>query len=195
MIDSLGIGKFNIVAHDRGAVLADYLAGNHPERVLRYLRMAQLIHMWDPRLSPQAEWFADEAKAIEMFENYFEARLGKMLKKPVSEAHKQRLMRETSYPGIGKAISRYFRASSFAEQLYDRVSRLLRKMDFPVLLLFGDQDKGQPVHYYGDPENPAVALFPRARLEWIAGGGHFTTIDNADDITGHLEQLLGEPVE
>jgi hypothetical protein len=37
-------------------------------------------------------------------------------------------------------------------------------MTFPVLLLQGDLDDGQPPLYYDDPSNPATAQFSDARL-------------------------------
>ncbi len=194
LLDALDLRTFNVAAHDRGAVLMDYLAGNHPERIRRYLRMAQLVHIWEPDGSPQAQWFADPVKGPEIFRDFFEQRMAKMLKKPLSDAHRDRIVREQSFPGIPEAVPRYFRASSFEEQLADRVERLLRKMNFPVLLLYGTEDKGQPMHYYNDPDSPAADQFPNARLEWIEGGGHFTTVDNPEEITRNLGDLLSEPL-
>jgi hypothetical protein len=42
-------------------------------------------------------------------------------------------------------------------------------MTFPVLLLQGDLDDGQPPLYYDDPSNPATAQFSDARLQWVKG--------------------------
>ncbi len=192
LFDQLGLTQFNIVAHDRGAVLADYLAGNHPERVIKYVRMSQLVHIWEPDRSPQANLFADPEKGSEIFRNFYAMRQSKMLKKPISDARRDRLIREFSYPGIAEALPRYFQASSFAEHIEDRVTRLLEQMNFPVLLLYGDDDKGQPVHYYADPKSPAADQFPDARLEWIVGGGHFITIDEPEEITRRIDRFLAE---
>ena len=65
-----------------------------------------------------------------------------------------------SYPGLPDAVIRYFQSSSFEKERLDRTCRLLRRMNFPVLLLQGDLDEGQPPFYYDDPTNPAVAQFP-----------------------------------
>jgi len=53
LFDALGLDRFNLVAHDRGSVIADYLGANHPERVLRYVRGERTcitsIQSWRPR--------------------------------------------------------------------------------------------------------------------------------------------------
>jgi pimeloyl-ACP methyl ester carboxylesterase len=193
LLDLLGLQRFNIVAHDRGAVLADYLSGNHPERVLRYVRMQQILHIWRGENSPQATYFADPIFGPAIYGDpdfYFEYRLLKMLKNPVPTERLERFKIEMSYPGLEHAVIRYFQSSSFEKERLDRTSRLIPRMTFPVLLLQGDKDDGQPPFYFNDPANPGVALFADARLEWVQNAGHYTNLEKPEIVTAKIEAFL-----
>ena len=63
-------------------------------------------------------------------------------------------------------------------------------MDFPVLLLQGDLDDGQPPFYYDDPVNPAVAQFPNAKLRWVRCAGHYTNLEKPEEITRAIDEFL-----
>jgi pimeloyl-ACP methyl ester carboxylesterase len=194
LLDALGLRRFNIVAHDRGCVLADYLAGKHPERVLRYVRMQQICHIWRAENSPQSVYFADPIFGPTIFgdpDYYFDFRLLKMLKNPVPAERLEKFKDEMSYPGMANAVPRYFQSSSFEKERLDRTSRLLRRMTFPVLLLQATKDENQPRYYYADPVNPAVDQFPDARLAWIEGAGHYTNLEKPDDVTAKIATFFG----
>lgn len=193
LLDKLGLKRFNIVAHDRGAVLADYLSGNHPERVLRYVRMQQILHIWRAENSPQATYFADPIFGPAIYGDpdfYFEFRLLKMLKNPVPPERLERFKSEMSYSGLEHAVIRYFQSSSFEKERLDRTSRLIPRMKFPVLLLQGDKDDGQPPFYFDDPVNPGVTLFSDARLEWVPNSGHYTNLEKPEIVTAKIEAFL-----
>lgn len=195
LLDKLGIDRFHIVAHDRGCVLSDYLGGNHPERVLSYTRMQQICHIWVASNSPQSVYLADPLFGPYIYGNpdfYFEYRLLKMLKNPVSAERLERLKREMSYEGMPDAVIRYFQSSSFEKERLDRTSRLIRNMRFPVQLLQGDKDDGQPPFYYDHPTEPATALFPDARLVWVEGAGHYTNLEKPEVVTQAIETFLAE---
>ena len=63
-------------------------------------------------------------------------------------------------------------------------------MTFPVLLLQATHDDGQPRYYFDDAVNPAVALFPDARLEWVEGAGHYTNLEKPEVVTAKIEAFL-----
>lgn len=193
LLDQLGISRFNIVAHDRGCVLADYLGGNHPERVLRYVRMQQILHIWRAENSPQSVFFADPIFGPTIFgdpDYYFDYRLLKMLKNPVSPERLERFKEEMSFDGLADAVPRYFQSSSFEKERLDRTSRLIPRMRFPVLLLQATNDENQPRYYYADPVNPGTAIFPDARLAWIEGAGHYTNLEKPDAVTAAIEHFF-----
>jgi pimeloyl-ACP methyl ester carboxylesterase len=194
LLDAIGVERVSIVAHDRGSVLADYFAGNLPERVVRYVRMQQVCHIWKRENSPQGEYFADPLFGPYLFGDpdlYFEYRLSKMLKNPVPEQRLETLRYEMSYPGLADAVVRYYQASSFEKERLDRI-RLFPRMRFPVLLLQGNRDDGQPTYYYDHPQLPATLCFPDARLQWVEGAGHYTNLEKPAAVTDQIEQFIAD---
>jgi pimeloyl-ACP methyl ester carboxylesterase len=192
LLDEIGIERFSIVSHDRGSVLADYLAGNHPERVRCYVRMQQVCHIWRAEYSWQAGYFADPLFGPYLFADpdlYFRFRLKDMLKNEVPAERLESLYYEMSYPGISDAVVRYYQASTFEKERLDRI-RLFPNMRFPVLLLQGDRDAGQPTYYFDHPELPATACFPDARLEWVEGAGHYTNLEKPEIVTERVAKFL-----
>jgi pimeloyl-ACP methyl ester carboxylesterase len=192
-LDTIGVARAHIVAHDRGAVLADYFGGNNPLRVRSYVRMQQVCHIWRAENSPQGVYFADPIFGPNIYGDpdfYFEYRLQKMLKNPVPAERIERLKTQMSFAGLNTAVIRYFQSSSFEKERLDRTSRLLRNMTFPVLLLQGDRDDGQPPFYFNDESNPAVDQFPDARLAWVEGAGHYTHLEKPGVITERIDAFL-----
>ena len=193
LLDQIGARRFHIVAHDRGAVLADYLSGNHPERVISYTRMQQICHILLLANSPQSVYFADPIFGPYIYGDpdfYFQFRLLKMLKNPVPAERLEKFKEEMSYEGLPDAVIRYFQSSSFEKERLDRTSRLLRVMTFPVQLLQGDLDDGQPPFYFDHPAQPATALFPDARLVWVQGAGHYTNLEKPEAVTSAIDAFI-----
>jgi len=193
LLDQIGLKRFHIVAHDRGCVLADYLGGNHPDRVLSYVRMQQICHVFRPENSPQSAYFADPIFGPNIFGDpdfYFQYRLLKMLRNPVAPERLEKFKEQMSYPGLADAVIRYFQSSSFEKERLDRTSRLLRNMRFPVLLLQAELDEGQPRYYFEDASNPAVKQFPDARLEWIESAGHYANLEKPEVVTEKIAAFL-----
>jgi pimeloyl-ACP methyl ester carboxylesterase len=192
LLDQIGVERFAIVSHDRGSVLADYLAGNHPERVTCYVRMQQVCHVWRAEYSWQAGYFADPLFGPYLFGDpdlYFRFRLDAMLKNEVPADRLETLKYEMSYPGIADAVVRYYQASTFEKERLDRI-RLFPKMHFPVLLLQGDRDDGQPTYYFDHPSLPATLCFPDAELEWVEGAGHYTNLEKPEVVTEAVAKFL-----
>ncbi|GEL23719.1 alpha/beta hydrolase [Pseudonocardia sulfidoxydans NBRC 16205] len=192
LLDQMGLGRFAIVSHDRGSVLADHLGGTNPHRVACYVRMQQVCHIWRPEWSWQAGYFADPLFGPSLFgdpDYYFRFRLDAMLKNEVPVERLETLKYEMSYPGIADAVIRYYQASTFEKERVDRI-RLFPNMRFPVLLLQGDRDDGQPPYYFDHPTLPATACFPDAELQWVEGAGHYTNLEKPEAVTEHVAKFL-----
>lgn len=194
-LHQIGVTRAIVVAHDRGCVLADYMLGNHPDFAIGYMRMQQVCHILEPANSPQGVYFADPIKGPALFgdpDHYFRFRLNKMLKHPVDPAKLDILKAEMSYEGMPHAVIRYFQSSSFEKERLDRTTRLLRNMNFPVQLVQGRLDDGQPPYYYETPGALATDCFPNAKLIWM-DAGHYIGLEKPDELTqivGHFLQEL-----
>lgn len=195
LFDQIGLKKFNMIAHDRGAVQADYIGGNHPDRVLSYVRMQQISHLLLPTNSPQERLFRDPVAGPRLFSEpkaIFDRQWARFKMNPIDDQHLNRMISEVGHPGFSDAVPRYFQSSSFQKELYDRTVRLFKNMHFPVLILQAGQDVGQPRWYYDDPKRPLTALLPDARIEWVEGAGHFTTINYPEKLTLATARFLDE---
>lgn len=194
LLRQIEVQRAVIVAHDRGCVLADYLSGTHPEFVIGYLRMQQVCHILDPDNSPQGVYFADPIKGPALFgdpDQYFRFRLDKMLKQPISPAKRATLKSEMSYEGLPQAVIRYFQSSSFEKERLDRTTRLLRNMTFPVQLVQGRLDDGQPPYYFETPGALATDCFPQASMRWMEAG-HYLGLEKPDEVTRIIGEFLRE---
>lgn len=195
LLDALGIERFHLVAHDRGAVQADYIGGKHPGRVLSYVRMQQLGPIFIPMNSPQERLFRDPIDAPRVLTDpsaIFDRQWGRFKMRPKEELPLARMKSEVGHEGFGEAVARYFQSSSFQKEAYDRNTRLWPRMTFPVLLLQAGADVGQPKWYYEDEDHHALSILPNGHIEWVPQAGHFTTINHPDFLTDSIDRFVSK---
>jgi pimeloyl-ACP methyl ester carboxylesterase len=187
LLDVIGLERFNLVTHDWGTLLGDFIAGGHPERVIRYVRMQAPVHKSDPQNHPQFVILRDQEFATRLFsdaETFVRQVYGERTVQPIPEHDIQRIIEEFARPGVAQAVPRYFRDTS-AETLLDR-QQLYSRMDFPVLLLQGENDPAQPQWYF----EGAADQFPEAELQWIRDAGHFTELEQPEQVTKAIRDFL-----
>jgi pimeloyl-ACP methyl ester carboxylesterase len=187
LLDVIGLERFNLVTHDWGTLLGDFIAGGHPERVIRYVRMQAPVHKSDPQNHPQFVILRDQEFATKLFsdaETFVRQVYGERTVQPIPEHDIQRIIEEFARPGVAQAVPRYFRDTS-AETLLDR-QQLYSRMDFPVLLLQGENDPAQPQWYF----EGAADQFPEAELQWIRDAGHFTELEQPEQVTKAIRDFL-----
>ena len=186
LLDELGLEEFNLVTHDRGTVVADYLAAAVPQRVLRYARGTQHLWHFNPALAPQERLIVDPATA-QLLNNRMTpvSSYTNLCHYDIAESDMRRAIQEWSFPGIGWAVPRYFNSSSFRKEWIDRRCRLIDRWTFPVLVLQGEHDHMQPWEFYVDaPEH-----LPDARVE-VLDAGHFWAFENPSGTTEALRRFL-----
>ena len=190
LLDAIGLDRFNLVTHDWGTLLGDFIAGKHPERVIRYVRMEAPVHKTDPANHPQFVILRDQALATRLFANtdtFVRQVYGERTVQPVPEEDMLRIIEEFGRPGVAEAVPRYFRDTSL-ETLQARLE-LYSQMDLPVLLLQGERDPAQPQWYF----EGAVDQFPDARLQWVTEAGHFTELEQPEQVTQAIRDFLQAP--
>ncbi len=188
LLDALGLDRVNLVAHDRGSVIADYLGANHPERVLRYARGEQHLYHFNPELAPQERLFTDPARN-RILDDPLRMVVGAyttLAVRPIADADVRRAIQEFGYERIGWAVPRYFNSSSFRKEWIDRRTRLMAAWTFPVLVLQGSHDPRQPREFYDGVER----FLPNGRVRFV-DAGHFFVLENPDETTRALGDLLG----
>jgi pimeloyl-ACP methyl ester carboxylesterase len=189
LLDRLDLDRFSLVAHDRGTVVADYLAANQPERVLRYVRGQQHLYHFHPGLAPQELLFTDPDRAgiLRRPKQLVPGAYLGLGVKPVSREDTIRAIQEFSYPHIGWAVPRYFNSSSFRKEWIDRRTRLIAAWDFPVLILQGEHDPRQPREFYEGIEGH----MPDARVRFV-DAGHFFVFESPAETTAAIVEFLAE---
>ncbi|GAB3570950.1 alpha/beta fold hydrolase [Amycolatopsis endophytica] len=188
LLDVLGLGRINLVTHDRGTVQADYLAANDPYRVIRYVRGEQHLFHYNPELSPQEHRFADPVRSrilanpgLKVAESYTYG-----TRHPIDDAELRRAIQEFSYPGIPEAVPRYFNSSSFRLEWIERRTRLIEAWRAPVLVLQGKHDFRQPSEFY---EGVEAQLPPGSRVH-LLDGGHFWAQEVPDEYSRVVREFI-----
>jgi pimeloyl-ACP methyl ester carboxylesterase len=100
----------------------------------------------------------------------------------------RRVIQEYSYPGIDRAVPRYFHSSTFRQEWIQRRRRLMRQWTCPVLIIQGYDSKTQPREYYADP----AQYLPSAKAADVAfiDAGHFWPMERPAQVTAAIRQLL-----
>jgi pimeloyl-ACP methyl ester carboxylesterase len=191
MLQLLGIGRFNLVTHDRGTVQGDFITANHPGSVIRYMRGEQHLYHFHPTTAPQGDLFRDapwsglmnDPKRFVIWTYNMASGKG-----PIPQADMERTIQEFSYEGITRAVPRYFNSSSFRIEWLQRRTRLLAAWRCPVLLMQGYDSKTQPREFY-EKASEYIPNAERVALQFIPGG-HFWTLESPDEVSDAIEKFV-----
>lgn len=191
MLQLIGVEQFNIVTHDRGTVQADFIAANHPENVLRYARGEQHLFHFNPVLAPQGEIFANAAYNGSFDNPGRQVCWGhcSLDTKPLPQHQMERMIQEFSYPGIPKAVPRYFNSSSFRQEWLERRNRLLNAWKCSVMIMQGAESKTQPREFYEEINQKHIPNAKSVKVQFIPGG-HFWPLESPTETTEALATFL-----
>ncbi|MDI6857407.1 MAG: alpha/beta fold hydrolase [Dehalococcoidia bacterium] len=191
LLDAIGLHRFSLVTHDWGTMIGDYLAGRHPDRVQRYVRMQAPLLKTDPKNHPQFVLFQDQALAARLMDDaeafvrtVYEGRTVQ----PVAEEDMTRIIEEFSREGVAEAVPRYFRDFFSGGVNAEEREALFAAMDFPVLLLQADSDPAQPLWYF----DGGTELFPDAELRVVRDCGHFSELEQPKGVTEAIRAFFEE---
>jgi pimeloyl-ACP methyl ester carboxylesterase len=95
-LDKLGVRRFNLVTLDLGTIIGDILAGQHPERILRYMRCQQ----------PLVGHFASSIPQGRILRNQRGARLFTALMEAAPDALLRILYGRTGWPLLDRSMRR-----------------------------------------------------------------------------------------
>lgn len=190
MLRLIPIEAFNLVTHDRGTVMGDFLTANHSESVLRYGRGEQHLYHFHPSLAPQGEVFRDSPWTGTMEDplKFVCWTYTFVCNKDVPDRDMERVIQEFSYPGITRAVPRWFNSGTFRQEWIARRTRLLEAWKCPVLIMQGYDSKTQPREFY----EKAREYIPNAKDMdvFYLSGGHFWSLESPEETTAGIEELL-----
>lgn len=195
--------KFMVVGHDRGTVQADFICAKYPDHVLGYARGEQHLYHFHPSVAPQHEIFMnapysgimEDPKKFVLFVYTW------ITTKPVPDDEMERVIQEFSYPGVNRAVPRYFASGNFRQEWLARRQGgwtkadgklsgvgLLEAWKCPVVIMQGYDSKTQPREFY-EKAREYIPNAPAVEVEYLSGG-HFWTLESPDETTEAVRKLV-----
>lgn len=180
VMDAVGVTTATIVGHSMGTIAVQYFAATRPDRVDKVVLLGPV------REQPQAGKEATRQRAQVVREQGMQAVADAIVAGATSEETRRERPAVAAF--VRELLTRQD-AQGYAahcEALADATAVDLGKIEAPVLLLTGSEDK------VGSPAT-AEAMFhdlPKASYEIIDGIGHWTAIEAATQVTNALRDFL-----
>ena len=195
MLQTIGVDKFFLVGHDRACVQTDFIAANHVENVLGYARTEQHFYHFNPVLAPQFELFRDAAynHSLDDAKRVVYMAYTSLTRLPVPKEELARIIQEFSYPGIAKAVPRYYNSCSPLQEWYVRRQRLMLAWSCPVMLLQVYDSPSQPREFFEDVEQH-MPNTKAVKLKFIPGG-HFWPLESPKEATEGIRNMIALAAE
>lgn len=194
ILAKLGLGSVTIVGHDIGGAIAQRFAIAWPERVRRLMLIDTVSYdSW-----PSSTWRKiideelDEYRTLT--QGRFDALLTRQLKMTVENENV--MTKEVLAAYLAPHQSPLGRASFFEHQVrhYDskytaEISDKLDTLTMPVRILWGEQDRWQPVRYAQRLHHD----IPGSDLVVVSRAGHFVMEDAPEQVRREVRSFLSVP--
>lgn len=186
LMTELGIENFNLVAHDRGAVVGDHMIAQDPanSRILAYLRMQQSadkphgLPRPDHKSMTDVSFHSKPNLIRDLYESpYFSVKL--------SESHIERATWEYGFAGTAEAAAIRFSDAGFEKELEFRLSDVFPKMTMPVVFMQGADDPGQRPEEYWQTANKV----PNGKV-LIVNTNHFMQAERPELVSSAARDLF-----
>lgn len=187
-LDQLGISHATIVGHDIGGGVALRLATRFPERVDRLIVMNTVCYdSWPIELMLQ---FGHPEAHRKLSASFAVRVLRQALKAGFASSNHRDLLEDflSPYTTEVSKLSHIRNAAALNTNLTTEISHLLPGIKIPTLVLWGEDDRFQPVHY---GERLAKDI-PGSRLIRVKNARHFLMWDQPTLVTKHVLKFLNE---
>jgi pimeloyl-ACP methyl ester carboxylesterase len=118
----------------------------------------------------------------------YDGQPGTLTVTPIANDVLDRIAAEFARADTAEAVARYFVENPVTDPAYwSQAGELYARLDFPVLLLQGDEDPNQPHEYFDGAES----AFPDARLLFVPDAGHFLQLEQPAAVNDAIRDFLG----
>ncbi|MEM1274353.1 MAG: alpha/beta hydrolase [Pseudomonadota bacterium] len=186
LMSEIGVETFNVVGHDRGAIIGDHMVSQDDinPRILAYLRMQQSADKPHGLPRPDHEGMTDVSFHTnpnlirDLYEsNYFSVEM--------SEDHIARATWEYGFEGTAEAAAVRYSDASFDRELEHRLAEVFPRMTMPVVFMQGADDPGQrPEEYWQTAD-----MVPNGEV-LIVDANHFIQAERPDIVAEAARELF-----
>jgi pimeloyl-ACP methyl ester carboxylesterase len=197
LLDACGADRASIVGHDWGAIVAWWFAMFYPQRLDRlailnvphpatfqraFRSLRQLRKSWY-MFYFQLPWLPEFQARRSKYAFGRQALAGGVRRGTVSLEDVERYVAAIAQPGALTSAINYYRA------LFRAGLRSLRRIDAPVLVIWGEQDR-----YIGrELAEPSRRWVPHVRVERLPEASHWVQNDQPERVNQLLTEFLQEP--
>jgi pimeloyl-ACP methyl ester carboxylesterase len=176
MLDTLGLARAAVVAHDVGSAAAQIMLATAPQRVRSVVVLDGVY---------ASEWAMDAIASIQAWDPQDADRLFPVLARRLGKGPALREMLK-AYEGV-KGGARLIRAARDLDpRQTENIGEALRASGVPALVLWGERDEFLSIDAVGQP----LADLLGARLVKLPGA-HFTPLDCPAEVALELRNFLG----
>jgi len=184
-LDGLGLDwqRVSIVGHSLGGAVALAFARSHPARLER------LVLVDSAGLGPEIDRIVLGLMHSEPTLETLRAELARFFANPglVQQALVEQLYQQRMQPGAQEALVSTANAAFGDGQQFTNLYDTLRRLNRPVLLVWGEADMVIPVTHAQEAKRAS-----QSRLEVFAGCGHCPHIERADSFNQLVQSFLVE---
>src|SRR5262245_40660266 len=180
LLETLGLDAVPVIGHSFGGMIAAELASHCPRRVSKLVLIAP-VGLWNDDY-PVADVFA--ALPTELPGLLFAD-----TSHPAAQAMLAGADGEPDVEALVPIVRGMTTLAKFMWPIPDRgLSRRLRRITAPTLLVWGAEDTLVPVRYADD----FIARIPNARKLVVPGAGHMVPLERTDQVLAAIEGFLNE---
>jgi len=181
-LDALSIASVNLLGHSMGGVVAQGVAGIHPDRVTKLILSSTFMGHGSAEGTPLGEGYSTRLGDIKNMspDEFGRARASSMLAQSASSKTRQEvasIAAEVTHSGLLAACKMLHHADT---------RDLTTKFKMPVLVLTGEKD-GVVIPARSEE---MASLIPEVEMKQLLGVGHAGYLENPEKFNSALENFL-----